>query len=42
MDKISAKTIYQSISECNVIIGVDNERLIDGVKALYRELIENV
>jgi aspartate kinase len=42
MDKISAKTIYQSISECNVIIGVDNERLTDGVKALYRELIENV
>jgi len=41
-NKISARTIYQSISECNVIIGVDNDRLTDSVKALYRELIENV
>ena len=38
---INVKTIYQSISECNVIIGVENEQLIDGIKAIYHELIEN-
>lgn len=38
--QISAKTIYQSISECNIIIGVENDRLLDSVKALYQELIE--
>ena len=37
---ISVKTIYQSVSECNIIIGVENGQLQDGVKALYGELIE--
>ena len=37
---ISVKTVYQSISECNIIIGVEEEKLTQCVKALYRELIE--
>jgi len=37
---VNVKTIYQSISECNVIIGVEDCQLADGIKAIYRELIE--
>ena len=36
---ISVKTIYQSISECNVIIGIDNRQLNKSIQALYHELI---
>lgn len=36
---INVKTIYQSISECNIIIGIENDQLDRCVKALYRELI---
>ena len=38
---ISVKTIYQSISECNIIIGIENSRLTECIRALYKELIEN-
>ncbi len=38
---ISVKTIYQSISECNIIIGIENSRLSDCIRAIYKELIEN-
>lgn len=38
---ISVKTIYQSISECNIIIGIENNRLNDCIRAIYTELIEN-
>ncbi len=37
---INVKTIYQSISECNIIIGLDNEQLQKGIQAIYSELIE--
>lgn len=37
--QINVKTIYQSISECNIIIGVENDQLDDGIRAIYRELI---
>jgi aspartate kinase len=37
---ISVKTIYQSISECNVIIGVEDGQLRSGIRAVYHELIE--
>lgn len=37
---INVKTIYQSISECNVIIGVDDGQLKTAIQALYGELIE--
>ena len=36
---IGVKTIYQSISECNVIVGIENVRLADAVRALYAALI---
>ncbi|MBQ8343030.1 MAG: aspartate kinase [Clostridia bacterium] len=36
---INVKTIYQSISECNIIIGVEDDQLTDGIKAIYRDLI---
>ena len=36
---ISVRTIYQSISECNVIIGVDNGELTDGIRTVYAELL---
>ncbi|MBQ8296063.1 MAG: aspartate kinase [Clostridia bacterium] len=39
--QISVKTIYQSISECNVIIGIEDHRLNACIKAIYQELIEN-
>ncbi len=39
---ISVKTVYQSISECNVIIGIENNRLNESIKAIYKELIEKV
>ena len=37
--EISVRTIYQSISECNVIIGVDNGELTEGIRAIYAELL---
>ncbi len=39
-NQINVKTIYQSISECNLIMGIDNEQLNSCVRAIYRELIE--
>lgn len=36
---ISVKTIYQSVSECNVIIGVESRVLRDGIQAIYHALI---
>jgi aspartate kinase len=36
---ISVKTIYQSISECNIIIGIDDSQLTESIKALYKALI---
>ena len=38
--EINVRTIYQSISECNVIIGVDDGQLNKAIQALYQELIE--
>ena len=40
-NEINVKTIYQSISECNIIIGIEDNQLKDSVKAVYRGLIEN-
>ena len=37
---ISVKTIYQSVSECNIIIGVENSQLYDGIRAIYKDLID--
>jgi aspartate kinase len=37
---INVRTIYQSISECNIIIGVENNRLNDGIRAIYQALIQ--
>ncbi|MBQ9714272.1 MAG: aspartate kinase [Clostridia bacterium] len=37
---VNVKTIYQSISECNIIIGVEDEHLTSGIQAIYRDLIE--
>ena len=39
-NRINVKTIYQSISECNIIIGIENAKLNQCIKALYGELIE--
>jgi aspartate kinase len=36
---INVKTIYQSISECNIIIGVEDSCLNESITALYKELI---
>ena len=36
---VNVRTIYQSISECNVIIGVENEELTKGIKAVYEGLL---
>ena len=36
---IGVKTVYQSISECNVIVGVEDGKLNECVRALYKELI---
>lgn len=36
---INVKTIYQSISECNVIIGIENSQLHKSIQALYQKLI---
>ena len=38
-NKINVKTIYQSISECNIIIGIEDHLLKDSIKAVYKELI---
>ncbi len=37
---INVKTIYQSISECNIILGIEEGQLNDCIKALYQGLIE--
>lgn len=37
---VNVKTIYQSISECNVIIGVEDDQLTAAIQAVYKELIE--
>lgn len=37
---VNVKTIYQSISECNVIIGVEDSQLAAAIKAVYKELVE--
>ena len=37
---INVKTIYQSMSECNIILGVENSRLNESICALYKELVE--
>ena len=39
INEISVKTIYQSISECNLILGIENGQLERCVRALYQELI---
>ena len=36
---INVKTIYQSVSECNIIIGIESNRLNVGIKAIYDALI---
>ena len=38
-NEINVKTIYQSISECNVIIGIENSQLNKSIQALYQKLI---
>ena len=38
--KISVKTVYQSISECNIIIGIEEDKLQEGIKAIYHKLID--
>ena len=38
---INVKTVYQSISECKIIIGVENSQLKDCIRSLYGALIEN-
>ena len=40
-NSINVKTIYQSVSECNIIIGVENSQLNEGIKAIYHKLIKN-
>ena len=37
--KIGVKTIYQSISECNLILGIESGQLESCIRALYQELI---
>lgn len=37
---VNVKTIYQSISECNVIIGVEDDQLTSAIRAVYQELID--
>ncbi len=37
--EINVKTIYQSVSECNIIIGIENEDLKKGIRALYNGLL---
>lgn len=37
--KINVKTIYQSISECNIIMGIEESELNDSIRAIYAELI---
>lgn len=36
---INVKTIYQSVSECNIIIGIESNQLNLGIKAIYDALI---
>ena len=40
-NEISVKTIYQSISECNVIIGIENSQLNHCLKAIYQKLFDD-
>ena len=37
--EISVKTIYQSVSECNIIIGIENDYLHKGIQEIYKGLI---
>ena len=37
--EIGVRTIYQSISECNVIIGIENAELMKAVQIVYAELV---
>ena len=37
--EIGVRTIYQSISECNVIIGIENHELMKAVQIVYAELV---
>jgi aspartate kinase len=37
--EIGVRTIYQSISECNVIIGIENTELMKAVQIVYAELV---
>lgn len=37
--EINVRTIYQSVSECNIIIGVENHCLQKGIQAVYNGLI---
>ena len=39
-NEINVKTIYQSISECNIILGIEEHQLNDCIKALYQGLID--
>ena len=37
---ITVRTIYQSISECNVIIGIDSGELMKSIQIVYAELVK--
>lgn len=37
--EIGVRTIYQSISECNVIIGIDSAELMKSIQIVYAELV---
>lgn len=37
--EIGVRTIYQSISECNVIIGIENGELMKSIQIVYAELV---
>ena len=39
VSKINVKTIYQSVSECNIIIGMENDCLEKGIRAIYNGLL---
>lgn len=37
--EIGVRTVYQSISECNVIIGIENGELMKAIQIVYAELV---
>ena len=37
--EICIRTVYQSISECNIIIGIENKELLKSIQIVYAELI---